>query len=227
MEPTGAGEYIRARACSSPINRSVKSGGRILDVGGGEGNLLRFLRPDLRRGYVVLDHLGAGHGRRVVGDLNRPPIRPRSFDGVCISDVLEHIPDDGAALESVWGPLAPGGLLVIHVPSEREALFRRIRLAQERAEEEDQQEFPHVRDGYSGEALHELVTRLQPSSCHVEASFSPAASLLSDVDWMLWWKGLNAPRMLTWLTVRTTRQPKGRQDARASSGLVCLARKPA
>ncbi len=227
MEPTGAGEYIRARACSSSINRMVGRRGRILDVGGGEGNLQRFLRPDLRPGYVVLDHLGDGHGCRVVGDLTRLPFLPRSFDAVCISDVLEHIPDDGAALESVWGAVAPGGLLVIHVPSEREARFRRIRVAQERAEEVDQQEFPHVRDGYSPDSLQELAARLDPASCQVEASFSPAASLVSDIDWMLWWKGLKAPRILTWLTVRTTRQPKGPQDPGDSSGLACLVRKQA
>lgn len=225
MEPTGAGEYVRARACSSVINRIAPEHARVLDVGGGEGNLRRFLRSDLRQGYVVVDHLGEGHGSRVIGDLNRLPLRSGSFDSVCISDVLEHIVDDVSALESVWESVAPGGSLVIHVPSDRQALFRGIRMAQERAEEEDDQEFPHVRDGYSGVALKELAARLQPASIQVEPSFSWVASLVTDIDWMLWWRGLKAPRVLTWLTIRATRAPRRSQDLSLSSGLVCSVHK--
>lgn len=227
MEPTGAGEYVRARACSSVINRKVRQDGRIVDVGGGEGNLVHFLRRDLRPGYVVLDHLTEGHGCRIIGDLNRTPLRPESFDAVCISDVLEHIPDDRAALESIWESVAPGGLLVVHVPSEREARFRTIRAAQERAEDVDQQKFPHVRDGYSPEDLYSLVTCLQPASNVVTASFSRTASLVTDIDWILWWKGIKFPRLLTWLSVRATKPPTRPEALSGSSGLLCSARKNA
>jgi len=39
------------------------------------------------------------------------------FDAVCLFDVLEHIEDDGAALDSVAGMIHPGGLLFVTVPA--------------------------------------------------------------------------------------------------------------
>jgi len=49
-----------------------------------------------------------------------PPFRKESFDVVCSISVLEHIPDDVAALRGMWHLLKPGGRLLLTVPCEAE-----------------------------------------------------------------------------------------------------------
>ena len=47
------------------------------------------------------------------------PFPARSFDLVCLFDVLEHIDDDVATLQAVRGLLAPGGQALVTVPAYR------------------------------------------------------------------------------------------------------------
>jgi SAM-dependent methyltransferase len=49
----------------------------------------------------------------VVDDIDAPP---SSYDAVTCISVLEHIPDDRAALQRMWSLLRPGGTLIITVP---------------------------------------------------------------------------------------------------------------
>lgn len=49
-------------------------------------------------------------------DLTRLTFAPESFDFVFLSHVLEHIPDDRAAIAEVHRVLSPGGLAFIEVP---------------------------------------------------------------------------------------------------------------
>lgn len=52
----------------------------------------------------------------VVGDLRRVPFRTGTFDLIVCYHVLEHIPDDRAAMSELARVLTPGGLALIQVP---------------------------------------------------------------------------------------------------------------
>ncbi|MBV8159874.1 MAG: methyltransferase domain-containing protein [Acidimicrobiia bacterium] len=43
-------------------------------------------------------------------------VRSEAFDLIIASHVLEHVPDDGAALRELWRILRPGGAALIMVP---------------------------------------------------------------------------------------------------------------
>ena len=45
------------------------------------------------------------------------PLRPASFDTVLALDVIEHLPDDVAFLESAAALCAPGGRVIVGVPA--------------------------------------------------------------------------------------------------------------
>jgi SAM-dependent methyltransferase len=51
-------------------------------------------------------------------DALRLPFRDAAFDRVLAAEVLEHLPDDAAALRELRRVLAPGGLLALSVPHE-------------------------------------------------------------------------------------------------------------
>jgi len=98
---------------------------RILDAGCGTGGMLDLYRtwPDAEA--VGLDFSpdalsfsrGRGHSQLVGGDLMLLPFRTGTFDVVNALDVVEHIENDGRALEEIARVLRPGGILVATVPA--------------------------------------------------------------------------------------------------------------
>jgi SAM-dependent methyltransferase len=110
------------------IERSVGPlpGRRVLDAGCGAGHYVASL---LERGAdargVEIDtaklakvRTPAGvRGRLVQGDLERAPFASASFDLVLLNEVLEHVPDDAAALREAFRLLRPGGALVLFAPN--------------------------------------------------------------------------------------------------------------
>jgi SAM-dependent methyltransferase len=79
------------------------------------------------------------------------------FDLITVLDVLEHIPDDAAAVADLTRALAPGGTILVHVPRDqwttREGEVHRV------PDAEAWRINPgHVRQGYSPEAMRQLLT---------------------------------------------------------------------
>jgi SAM-dependent methyltransferase len=53
----------------------------------------------------------------VQGDATRLPFADGAFDRIIASEVLEHIPDDGAAVHELARVLRPGGTMAVTVPA--------------------------------------------------------------------------------------------------------------
>jgi len=118
--------FVGRRAIVSSLlrNSALPKDARILDLGCGTGGNLAMLA---KFGEVIgaeLDESAAALARErdvapiVRGKLpNDLPLDAGAFDCVTLLDVLEHIEDDRATLETVNTLLAPEGLLLITVPA--------------------------------------------------------------------------------------------------------------
>lgn len=116
--------YDRTRSASPTIVAALaralgRSGGRLLDVGGGTGNYAAALAE---RGWepVVVDHSAAMLARAAdkgvpvaAGDASRLPVPNASVDAVTLISMLHHVPDWWAALDEARRAVAPGGRVVI------------------------------------------------------------------------------------------------------------------
>lgn len=72
-----------------------------------------------RYGFESYPDIEPGSARRfglAVADATRLPFPDKSFDVIVCSEVLEHIPDFGAALKECARLLKPGGRLAVTVP---------------------------------------------------------------------------------------------------------------
>lgn len=101
---------------------------RVLDCGCGMGFYLMVMGNLWNLDLVGLDadperlRWAEEHGipgELVLGDAQRLPFPDASFDAVLMTEVLEHLPDDDAALREVLRVLRPGGVVAISVPHAR------------------------------------------------------------------------------------------------------------
>jgi 2-polyprenyl-3-methyl-5-hydroxy-6-metoxy-1,4-benzoquinol methylase len=111
--------------------RRFQSMGKLLDVDTGDG---RFLQTSRAQGYEVtgteLSEAGAAFAQRNgldvrMGQITDLDLPAGSFDVATIWHVLEHVPNPGAVLPTVWSCLRPGGVLVVAVPNEENFFVRR------------------------------------------------------------------------------------------------------
>jgi SAM-dependent methyltransferase len=101
----------------------LPAGARVLDAGCGSGRTLQEL---VHYGEVSGIELNAeaaelarsrGHGEVQIGRLEELPWPEGSFDLITCLDVVEHVPDDVAALAELLRVCRPGGWLLVTVPA--------------------------------------------------------------------------------------------------------------
>jgi SAM-dependent methyltransferase len=121
----------------------------VLNAGAGEGLFSSLLLKN--RGLVQLVEIDYSYGsyqrarsesrQHLIGaSLTAIPARNSAFDLVLCTEVLEHITDDEAALDEIRRVLAPGGWLLITVPTPS-AIY----------------DPNHVREGYTAEGLADML----------------------------------------------------------------------
>jgi SAM-dependent methyltransferase len=107
------------------ITAPLRPGYSVLEMGCGDGNVLRFLQAVCGTGCVIgmdlyLEGLRYARSRAacnlVQGDVARPPFR-KGFQLIGMFDVLEHIADDSEMLGHVWNLLEANGVLLLTVPA--------------------------------------------------------------------------------------------------------------
>jgi SAM-dependent methyltransferase len=119
-------EYVERAIARHLQSRGVAKAARLLDLGCGDGNNLVWLSRFAECAYgsdYNLVRLVRARARNpeatiVVADVLDFPAETDAFDVVFFNHVIEHIPDDLAALRSVRRILKPGGLLILGTPNE-------------------------------------------------------------------------------------------------------------
>lgn len=124
------GDLAFRRRCETIVEwLNPAPGARILDCGCGYGFTLRMLAELTEAGLVGLDaapervaqvehDLARFSQVRVIqGDAQALPFTDASFDQAVCSEVLEHLPDDAAAVREIFRVLRPGGTAVFTVPA--------------------------------------------------------------------------------------------------------------
>lgn len=94
----------------------------ILDAGCGNGSILDGLRRHGRVTAVDVNPEAVAQARRREAEVLLSPLVPLPLEGqrfalVTCLDVLEHVPDDRAALSELLRVTQPGGLLLLTVPA--------------------------------------------------------------------------------------------------------------
>lgn len=104
----------------SVIKQHLKTGGNILDVGCGNGRLLKQLNGYNRFGLDIspeyLKCLEAEKITLCLSKIEDMPFKNDYFDMIVCTDVLEHVEDLNRSLRNIVRVLKPGGTLLLRVP---------------------------------------------------------------------------------------------------------------
>jgi len=92
--------------------------GKVLDVGCGIGDLLLY-RPNtvgVDVNPLLVEHCRRRGAEAHLSQPDRLPFRDRTFDGVLMDNVLEHLSDPAPILGEIGRVLVPQGTVVVGVP---------------------------------------------------------------------------------------------------------------
>jgi 2-polyprenyl-3-methyl-5-hydroxy-6-metoxy-1,4-benzoquinol methylase len=112
------------RAKTSNVARYARAGGTIVDVGCGNGSLLRLLRARYADRYRLIgwdypgphiEHLRAAGVEVIAAPIESAHV-PQGVDLFVLNQVIEHVPRPDRLLTMLAGALAPGGHIVIETP---------------------------------------------------------------------------------------------------------------
>ncbi|HEY1014222.1 MAG TPA: class I SAM-dependent methyltransferase [Herpetosiphonaceae bacterium] len=115
----------RRRALRLLADLELRDGDTVLDGGCGYGFYALAMTALRRLTVVALDTDRArlreagrsvSEARLAAGDMARLPCADAAFDKILLSEVLEHLPDDAAALRELWRVARPGATLALSVP---------------------------------------------------------------------------------------------------------------
>jgi SAM-dependent methyltransferase len=101
-----------------------RASGRLIDVGASNGGMVRAARESgfdacgVEPSPEICELARRAHGVTMhCGDIRTLALPAASFDVVTMHDVLEHVFDPAGTLRAIRRVLAPGGLLVVEMPS--------------------------------------------------------------------------------------------------------------
>lgn len=159
---------------------------RVLEIGGGRSGLARLLYPGAEVVTADLDPtLGESEVHRgartsfVVADATALPFADGTFDVVTLFDVLEHIPDDGAAAREALRVLRPGGWILVSTPSLRwRSPYHRVMRPICFNDDEMMRRWGHARRGY---ALGDLERLFGAPACLRADFLTPATVIGHDI----------------------------------------------
>ena len=114
--------HTRTEGIRSLLDPLAGSGGLVLDVGGGAGNMAHHLS---RYGRVIgtdnaLKPLLVARQRGLdstLAEAAASPFRSDSFDLIALLDIIEHCRDDDEVLAEAFRVSRPGGLVVVSTPA--------------------------------------------------------------------------------------------------------------
>ena len=127
------GQRATAARALDLIERHTPGGGTLCDLGCWVGFLLSEAETRGWKGTgVEPSHFAADFARRRfgldvhTGTLATVDLPDAAFDCVVMGDVIEHLPDPGAALDAVARLLRPRGVLYLALPDAGSAVARRL-----------------------------------------------------------------------------------------------------
>ena len=208
--------------------------GEALEVGFGDGSLLRFLSawcPEAFWTAVEADHRHLERARRWAGSTSGVCILKeadwaaqagKTYHLILSVDVLEHVSDDAGLVRTLAGRLRPGGRLLLHVPRNRHEQ-RRIFPRFSRHTDPG-----HVREEYrSGELVH-LVEQAGLEVVCLRHTFGFWGELAFELNAFFWLNPRRDPlhRRLTVFPLLLMALPDLLSRGRKGNSLLLLARKP-
>ena len=103
----------------------IRKGDSVLDAGCGEGHLFSRVPASARQTGIDLSsaalEIAASRNPSaewIHADLHKMPFADHTFDKICCSEVIEHVPDPVAVIRELHRVVKPEGRVIITVPNE-------------------------------------------------------------------------------------------------------------